>query len=127
MPGPQFRYDRWKRAGASDDQLLALAEAHANLGEDQQQSEGRRIDGVSDYDLAAELAGDRRADVAPDPADGTVAQVLEQVGDDPDLAREALDAESGKDKPRATLVSKLEAIIEAAPIIEPQAPESPAE
>jgi len=47
-----------------------------------------------------------------DAATGTIAEVLERVGDDPDKAQEALDAEESKAKPRAGLVEKLQDIIE---------------
>jgi hypothetical protein len=40
--------------------------------------------------------------------DGTAADVLAWVGDDPDRAEEALEAEQAKDKPRSTLVKQLE-------------------
>lgn len=40
----------------------------------------------------------------------TVADVLTRVGDDPDLARAALDAEQASDKPRKTLVDRLTTI-----------------
>lgn len=41
---------------------------------------------------------------------GTAADVLEWVGDDPQRAAEARAAESAKDKPRSTLLQKLDAI-----------------
>jgi hypothetical protein len=40
--------------------------------------------------------------------DGTAADVLAWVGEDPDRAEEALEAEQAKDKPRSTLVKQLE-------------------
>lgn len=40
--------------------------------------------------------------------DGTAADVLAWVGEDPDRADEALAAEQAKDKPRSTLVKQLE-------------------
>jgi hypothetical protein len=40
----------------------------------------------------------------------TVAQVLAEVGDDPEKARRALDAEQSAPAPRKTLVSQLETI-----------------
>lgn len=40
----------------------------------------------------------------------TVAQVLAEVGDDPEKARAALDAENATAAPRKTLVSQLETI-----------------
>lgn len=49
--------------------------------------------------------------VAEDHASGTVPQVMEEVGDDPEAAREALDDELAKDEPRSTLVEALESVI----------------
>lgn len=46
-----------------------------------------------------------------DPASGTISEILANVGDDPVKAQAALDAENATGSPRATLVSKLEAII----------------
>jgi hypothetical protein len=40
--------------------------------------------------------------------DGTAADVLAWVGEDPDRAGEALEAEQAKDKPRSTLLRQLE-------------------
>jgi hypothetical protein len=59
-----------------------------------------------------EQGGGREEEPAPDVLDitGTAAQVLEWVGDDPDRARAAHEAESEKDKPRSTLLRKLEEI-----------------
>ena len=45
---------------------------------------------------------------------GTAEQVLAWVGDDPERANQANGAESAKDKPRSTLVAKLEQIIQRA-------------
>lgn len=44
------------------------------------------------------------------PADGTVDEVLDRVGDDQAAALAALEAEQAKAKPRATLVEKLQAV-----------------
>ncbi|NHA02030.1 hypothetical protein G5V59_26945 [Nocardioides sp. W3-2-3] len=43
-----------------------------------------------------------------------VEDVLASVGNDADKAQAALDAEKAKDKPRSTLVAKLENIVAAA-------------
>jgi hypothetical protein len=43
-------------------------------------------------------------DVVPD---GSIAEVLDWVGDDPDRATLALEAELAKESPRSTLVDKL--------------------
>ena len=47
--------------------------------------------------------------------DPTVDDILSAVGDDPDAARAALAAEQNRPKPRKSLVSKLEEIIDAEP------------
>lgn len=44
------------------------------------------------------------------PDDATVDEVKAWVGDDPDRARQALDAEQQRDKPRTTLVDALERV-----------------
>lgn len=44
---------------------------------------------------------------------GTVDEILGDVGDDSERASAALSAELARDKPRSTLVSKLEAIRDA--------------
>ena len=43
--------------------------------------------------------------------DGTIAEVMEWVGDDPVRAQQALDVENAAETPRSTLISQLEAII----------------
>ena len=45
--------------------------------------------------------------------DGTAADVLAWVGEDPERAEEALAAEQAKDKPRSTLVKQLEKLAAA--------------
>lgn len=53
--------------------------------------------------------------------EASAAAVLAWVGDDPERAKEALDAEQAKDKPRSTLVKQLEktaAVEPAAPVEE---------
>ena len=55
-----------------------------------------------------------RSDVTTDvTTDGTIADVLAGVGDDPDAASAAIAEEEKSDKPRKTLISKLEAIRDA--------------
>lgn len=44
----------------------------------------------------------------------TADAILADVGEDPQLAQEALDAEAARDKPRTSLIAKLEKIVEAA-------------
>lgn len=43
--------------------------------------------------------------------EGSIAKVLDWVGDDPDRAQEALDVERESDNPRSTLVAQLEDIV----------------
>lgn len=59
---------------------------------------------------AAEAAQQAAVDAAETAQDGTIADVLAAVGEDPVAARAALDAEQAKDKPRTTLVGRLEHI-----------------
>jgi len=59
-------------------------------------------------DPAAEQDGDDPAD--SDLPAGTAADVLAWVGDDPTRAAEALAAEHGSDKPRSTLIARLEKV-----------------
>lgn len=47
------------------------------------------------------------------PSDGTVSDVLDWVGDDPQRAEQALGIENGKDEPRKTLVAQLEKVKES--------------
>lgn len=59
---------------------------------------------------AQELAAEQESGQAEAQADGTVAQVLERVGDDPEAAEAALRVEQEKTQPRVTLVAELERI-----------------
>ena len=45
--------------------------------------------------------------------DGTAKEILEWVSGDPDKALQALVAEEATDKPRSTLITKLQEIIDA--------------
>lgn len=54
--------------------------------------------------LPQEPAPEPPTDAVPD---GTAADVLTWVDDDPDRARQALDAEQAREKPRTSLVAKL--------------------
>lgn len=65
--------------------------------------------------LQPETAKDREALTQPsaDPTllgAGTVIEILEWVGEDPERAADALDAERLRDKPRSTLIASLEEI-----------------
>lgn len=64
-------------------------------------------DGVSEQEPEAPQPADGELDI-----DGTAADVLAWVGDDPERAAEALEAEQAKDKPRTTLVKQLEKLAE---------------
>lgn len=44
------------------------------------------------------------------PVDGTIDDLVRWVGDDPERARQALEAEQAKDKPRSTVVKRLAAL-----------------
>lgn len=46
------------------------------------------------------------------PNRGTVTEVLERVGEDKELAKEALEAEEASENPRSTLVDELETLLE---------------
>lgn len=56
---------------------------------------------------SAEPVGDLDGDGVPD---GTADEVLAWVGDDPARAEQAIQAETTRDKPRSTLITKLEKI-----------------
>lgn len=68
-----------------------------------EQAELERIE--ADEEQAALIAGVVADLTADKPA--TVAEVLEQVGDDPEAAQVALDLELSRDNPRSTLVDGL--------------------
>lgn len=52
-------------------------------------------------------------EVVPEPVDGSRDQVLAEVGEDPDRAREALAAEQSRHNPRKGLVAALVRVIES--------------
>lgn len=73
---------------------------------------------VEPLDGDARAYGRDPAAEAPAPPTGldieaTAADVLAWVGEDPERAGEALDAELAKDKPRSTLVKQLEKLADA--------------
>lgn len=104
-----FREQRWRRAGATDKQIEQLRETHAQLPFADRAAEGQRVDGVSDADLATELAaGDE------DPTAGNADDVIERVGDDAALAAVVLSHESTKTRPRKRVVEAMTALIERA-------------
>jgi hypothetical protein len=108
MRNTVFRETRWKRAGATNAQLDELRAHHDEMTPDQRVSEGDRVDSLSDGDLAAELAADDS-----DLSAGTMAQVLERVGDNPESAAVAKSHEERKPKPRPKLIEALDAVIAA--------------
>jgi hypothetical protein len=74
-------------------------------------SESRTLSDAHDQAVAADVAVEELAVEVPDL---TVKQVLDEVGDDPEKAAAALEAEQGRTKPRASLVARLKKIVAAA-------------
>lgn len=66
---------------------------------------------VERYERLGWTAG---AEVVPEPVATSRDQILADVGDDPDRAREALAAEQSRPHPRSTLVAALVRVIESA-------------
>jgi hypothetical protein len=56
--------------------------------------------------------GSREQDDGEPPLDGTVDQLMQWVGEDTDRATRALAAEQARERPRSTLVKRLEALTE---------------
>lgn len=73
---------------------------------------GRRVIdyGALKAERTAAAAAGAPAPAEADPFAGTAADILEYVGQDAERAAAALEAEAKRDKPRSTLVAKLEAI-----------------
>lgn len=105
----RFRDERWTRAGASPEEVAVLGAEWEQMTDNEQALEGTNIDSVSDSSLSEEL--DRRREGDLKLAEGSVQTVMDNVGDDAIKAQAALTAEQAKPKPRASLISKLEAII----------------
>jgi hypothetical protein len=80
------------------------AAAAAEEGDEPEQDGGDSSDTVEEEE-AAEPVGDLDGDGVPD---GTAAEVLEWVADDPQRAGAALVAETARERPRSTLVAHLE-------------------
>ena len=72
-----------------------------------------RCDELVKDGLLEKVKGDAPADTSGSENPDSVDAILAEVGDDKAKAQTALDAETAKDKPRKTLVSKLEAIVKA--------------
>lgn len=82
-------------------------------------SDSRPLDEAEQERINAENEAAARAQaVVEDLTSGdkrpTVAQVLDEVGEDPDAARAALDVEEAHPSPRTTLVARLTQIIDTA-------------
>ena len=108
-----FAEARWTRVGASEGELAFLKEAHDARTLDEQGAEGKRVAGLHDDNLKAELNVFRAAggDPASSPYNGTVAEVKDHVGDDAAMAAEALAFEASPfGKGRTSLVGHLEKI-----------------
>lgn len=118
-----FDEARWRRVGATDDEVVRLAASHARRKPEKQAAEGRRLAEQPDGVLAEELAearirwGTDKTDdeTSEDEAteedwSGTIAEVLDKVGDDKDKATAALDFEE-EHKGRVSLIAALEEII----------------
>jgi hypothetical protein len=92
----------WQRRGVR----LATAEDLANPPTPTAAVPGELSEPVAEV---PEPSPEPAPEVAPVP-DGTVDEVLEWVGDDPTRARRAADAEQAKDRPRTSLLAKLDKI-----------------
>jgi hypothetical protein len=76
----------------------------------------RRLDGATaEVEEAALPILTRRGWVLADSGPVKVADVLEQVGDDPERARLALEGEKSSEKPRKSLVTALEERVASTP------------
>jgi hypothetical protein len=73
-------------------------------------SESRTLTDAHDQAVAAEIVAGELAEEVPEL---TVQQVLDEVGDDVEKATAALEAEQGREKPRTTLVDRLNKIVAA--------------
>lgn len=88
-------------------------------------AKGQQVDGgLADYLLESGCPVERVDEPAAPPADpvdpdavpdGTIAAVLDWVGDDPAKAARALEAEQGRPAPRSTLVDALQKLVDANP------------
>jgi hypothetical protein len=76
------------------------------------QADQERVEAELAAEAALARAGDAAGQIAGTTDERTVAEVLADVGDDPDLARAALDAETAG-RNRSTLTAQLEHIIAA--------------
>lgn len=110
-PYAAFQEARWSRV-ADEDEIARLREEHANLSREEQVAEGKRLAALSDADLTAALDEGKTAVTAPTDYSGTIAEVLEKVGDDPAKAAEALAYEQ-ENKGRATLLASLAEIADS--------------
>lgn len=106
MRDNRFREARWRRAGATVEQIDELRAAFDDLTIDEQTAENTRVDSVSDNDLATELTAG-----SDDPSDGRIDDILARVGDDREQAAVVRSHEAAKPKPRPKLLAALDAVI----------------
>lgn len=81
-----------------------MSEEQNNEPEVDEAAEAEEAEGTEEE---AEDTEEESGDEVPD---GTVDEVKEWVGDDPEKAQKALDAENESDTPRSTLVDHLEGL-----------------
>jgi hypothetical protein len=86
-------------------EVKAASEEHAETVQAEREDVGPRAPG--DHAGQGESSG-----TEGEVPDGTVDEVKEWVGDDPDRAQQALDAENAKASPRSSLVAHLTAVAE---------------
>lgn len=66
---------------------------------------------LADEGMLEKVKAEKAAD--PDSKPATVDDILAEVGDDKEKAAAALEAENASDKPRVSLVGKLQAVLDA--------------
>jgi len=111
-----FDEARWRRVGADDEDIAVLAEIHDNRSEEEKVAEGQRLSSQPDTVLFAELEDLEIPEYAGEDGEtvdysGTVAEVLDRVGNNPQRAKDALAYEEAN-KNRVRLVAALESIID---------------
>lgn len=92
------------------DGLHTDVQARINSYRRMSEREGVR-DAAIDAHARSLVRAARTLGVSAGSGDDSVAGIKARVGDDPDAAREALDAENGRETPRSTLVKHLEKIV----------------
>lgn len=112
-----FPESRWRRVGASDAEIEMLRSAHDSRTLEEQAEEGLRVSSHHDEMLKAELDVVRESGSEPasSPYNGTVSDVKELVGDDPEKAAKAATFEkSAFGKGRTSLIFYLDRLLAAA-------------